>query len=161
MSKDLTVECSISGTGVVEFVRTLPLADVEWLFGRLKYFIESQEYITPELHTLYSALENEKEYGDKLSKESGPLSPSASTKECVEDSCQEKKHDVITWPEHYAIGDIQPINIIETFKLDYHCGTIIKYICRAQYKGKFLEDLKKAKWFLDRRIQLEENVSKK
>ena len=37
--------------------------------------------------------------------------------------------------------------------MDFTLGNALKYICRAPYKGKQLEDLKKARWYLDHRIQ--------
>lgn len=34
--------------------------------------------------------------------------------------------------------------------LGFHLGNVIKYVLRSKYKGKELEDLKKARWYLDR-----------
>lgn len=44
------------------------------------------------------------------------------------------------------------IDFIEDQQLPYHLGNVIKYIARAGYKGDKLEDLKKARWYLDRYI---------
>lgn len=49
------------------------------------------------------------------------------------------------------------IDFIEDQNIDYHLGNTVKYICRAPHKGRFVEDLKKALWYLNRRIQLEES----
>lgn len=51
---------------------------------------------------------------------------------------------------HYH-GEIEPIDLIEARDLDFHEGNVIKYICRYQDKNG-LEDLKKAKWYLERMI---------
>lgn len=61
--------------------------------------------------------------------------------------------DVVNHPDHYKVGGIETIDFIEAKKLNYHLGNVVKYITRADHKGKRLEDLKKAKWYLDREIE--------
>ena len=63
-----------------------------------------------------------------------------------------KNEDVINNPSHYTRGKIEVIDFIEDQQLPYHLGNVIKYIARAGYKGDKLEDLKKARWYLDRYI---------
>lgn len=63
-----------------------------------------------------------------------------------------KKEDVINHPSHYTRGKIEVIDFIEDQQLPYHLGNVIKYISRAGHKGDKLEDLKKARWYLDRYI---------
>lgn len=53
-------------------------------------------------------------------------------------------------PSHYR-GDLV-MRIIETFGLGFDLGNVIKYILRHEAKAG-LEDLKKAAWYLDRRIE--------
>lgn len=65
----------------------------------------------------------------------------------------ELKEDVINHPSHYTRGKIEVIDFIEDQQLPYHLGNVIKYIARAGYKGDKLEDLKKARWYLDRYIK--------
>ena len=64
-----------------------------------------------------------------------------------------------TNPDHYKIWWIEPIDYIESNNLDFLQGNIIKYISRYKYKNG-LEDLKKAKWYLERLIGKEENLIK-
>lgn len=52
-------------------------------------------------------------------------------------------------PSHYK-GDLV-IRIIEKFKLGFRLGNVVKYILRHGEKAG-LEDLKKARWYLDREI---------
>ncbi len=68
-------------------------------------------------------------------------------------------HDSIHRPAHYAEGRIyEPIAVIEDWDLNYRLGNTVKYISRAGRKQNALEDLKKARWYLDREIdQLELN----
>lgn len=64
-------------------------------------------------------------------------------------------NDNINHPSHYTDGKIEVINFIEDKKLNYHRGNVVKYIARAGKKdpAKELEDLKKARWYLDREIK--------
>lgn len=62
------------------------------------------------------------------------------------------EEDAINHPSHYTRGKIEVIDFIEDQQLPYHLGNVIKYIARAGYKGDKLEDLKKARWYLDRYI---------
>ena len=62
------------------------------------------------------------------------------------------KHDAVNHPSHYTRCNIEVIDFIEDQQLPYHLGNVIKYIARAGYKGDKLEDLKKARWYLDRYI---------
>ncbi len=62
-------------------------------------------------------------------------------------------HDSIHRPAHYAEGRIyEPIAVIEDWDLNYRLGNTVKYISRAGRKQNALEDLKKARWYLDREI---------
>ena len=64
-------------------------------------------------------------------------------------------------PKHYNTGKIEVISAIEDWNLDFHLGNVVKYVARAGKKdvSKTLEDLEKAKWYLERKIsELEKNV---
>jgi hypothetical protein len=52
-------------------------------------------------------------------------------------------------PAHYQ-GDYV-MRIIEDFKLGFCLGNVVKYVLRAENKGR-VEDLKKASWYLNREI---------
>ena len=60
--------------------------------------------------------------------------------------------NVIDHPSHYNRGKIEVIDFIEDQGLSFHLGNVIKYVTRAGSKGDKLEDLKKARWYLDRYI---------
>lgn len=63
--------------------------------------------------------------------------------------------DVVNHPSHYNTGKIEVIEFIEDQRLDYPLGNTVKYICRAGRKDatKEIEDLKKAAWYLNRKIE--------
>ena len=57
----------------------------------------------------------------------------------------------VSHPSHYNQG-IEAIDIIESWDLNFSLGNAIKYILRSPYKGKQIEDLEKARWYIDRDI---------
>ena len=65
------------------------------------------------------------------------------------------KNDPVNHPSHYTDGKIEVIDFIEDKKLNFHLANAVKYISRAGKKdpSKEIEDLKKARWYLDRYIQ--------
>lgn len=62
-------------------------------------------------------------------------------------------HDSVTRPQHYTFGSIEVIDAIEAWGLGFHLGNVVKYVARAAHKGRYVEDLQKARWYLDREIQ--------
>lgn len=58
----------------------------------------------------------------------------------------------INHPSHYNQGKIEVIDFIEDQQLGFHDGNAIKYICRHRFKGKPIEDLEKAIWYLRRMV---------
>ena len=62
--------------------------------------------------------------------------------------------DAVNHPDHYGGADnpYEAIKVVEAWDLDFYLGNVIKYISRAGKKGEQLEDLKKARWYLDRKI---------
>jgi len=66
---------------------------------------------------------------------------------------EEPKADPVNHPAHYKIGGIETIDFIEAKALGYHLGNAVKYITRADHKGNRLQDLQKAKWYIDRAIE--------
>ena len=62
--------------------------------------------------------------------------------------------DLVNHPSHYG-GENNPyeaIKVIEAWQLGFCLGNTIKYISRAGKKGDALQDLQKAKFYLDREI---------
>lgn len=65
-------------------------------------------------------------------------------------------HDPVNHPMHYGPGGAyETINVIEAWGLDFCLGNTVKYISCAGKKDptKTIEDLEKARWYLDRRIE--------
>lgn len=60
--------------------------------------------------------------------------------------------DPVNQPPHYTFSAIEPITVIEAWGLGFCLGNTVKYIARAEHKNSLLEDLKKARWYLDREI---------
>lgn len=73
--------------------------------------------------------------------------------------------NAVSHPKHYGGKDnpYEAIKIIEHLELDFHLGNVFKYISRAgkKFNDKEVEDLKKAAWYLNRKIEfLEKNKQK-
>jgi hypothetical protein len=69
--------------------------------------------------------------------------------------------EAVNHPTHYNQGSIEVIEAIEDWGLDFNAGNVVKYIARYHHKSEPLEDLKKARWYLDRLIGAYENGSNK
>ena len=72
--------------------------------------------------------------------------------------------DNVNSPSHYTTGKIEVIDFIEDKGLNFRLGNVVKYVARCGHKksvgksmdAKALEDLKKARWYLDREITIRE-----
>lgn len=71
------------------------------------------------------------------------------------------KAETVDSPVHYGGKDnpYEAIKVIEAWGLDFCLGNVAKYISRAgkKDKSKELEDLRKASWYLNRKIEQLEN----
>jgi hypothetical protein len=65
---------------------------------------------------------------------------------------KELTKDMVNNPPHYTQGGIETIDFIEAKELSYNLGNVVKYITRSDHKGNKVEDLMKARWYLDREI---------
>lgn len=62
------------------------------------------------------------------------------------------EQDNVNHPSHYGGADnpYEAIKVIEDWNLPFHEGNALKYILRAPHKGREVEDLRKALWYLER-----------
>ena len=60
--------------------------------------------------------------------------------------------EMVNHPSHYNVG-IETIDYIESWEMNFNIGNVIKYATRAGFKENQLEDLEKAKWYLEREMQ--------
>lgn len=74
-----------------------------------------------------------------------------------------KKKEAVHHPQHYG-GDVvyEVIKVLRAWGLDsnVYLWNAVKYIARAGKKTSYLEDLKKARWYLDYEIQKAEEERK-
>jgi hypothetical protein len=59
----------------------------------------------------------------------------------------------INHPKHYHKGRYETIKVIDAWNLNFNLGNAVKYIARAKLKGRPLEDLQKARWYLNHEIR--------
>lgn len=71
-----------------------------------------------------------------------------------------ENYDVVKRPSHYCSGGIQPKDFIRSNDLNFFRGNVIKYVTRAgkKDKGKEIEDLLKARQYLDFEIEYLEYI---
>lgn len=81
---------------------------------------------------------------------------SEAIKEWVDSDHSEWATDVVNKPKHYTEhpSGIECIQITE--HMGFNLGNAIKYIWRCDLKKDAIEDLKKAKWYIDREINKRE-----
>lgn len=61
-------------------------------------------------------------------------------------------YDVVEKPVHYNShpSGVECIQITE--HMSFLLGNVVKYVWRADLKGDAIEDLKKARWYIDREL---------
>lgn len=72
-------------------------------------------------------------------------------------------HDNVNNPAHYTNGEIECIDAIKASMpiaeyIGFLKGNVMKYIWRYKSKGNPIEDLKKAKWYLNKLIEIWEDA---
>lgn len=74
--------------------------------------------------------------------------------------------DAVNHPQHYLSSKAQcsgcekTIECIDVVKhMNFNLGNAIKYIWRAEHKGNRIQDLQKARWYLDDLIKTYEQNS--
>ena len=67
-----------------------------------------------------------------------------------------KDHDAVNHPKHYTShpSGVECIQITE--HMGFNLGNALKYIWRADLKGDAIEDLKKARWYIERELEKRE-----
>lgn len=63
--------------------------------------------------------------------------------------------EAVNHPQHYGgeNNQYEAIKVIEAWELYFCLGNAVKYISRAGKKDNIVQDLKKAKWYLERKIE--------
>ncbi len=67
--------------------------------------------------------------------------------------------DVVNHPPHYISHPSGVECITVTEHMGFNLGNAVKYIWRADLKGNAIEDLKKARWYIEREISKRERAS--
>jgi len=68
-------------------------------------------------------------------------------------SADQNCKEMVNHPDHYNNhpSGVECIDVVEHFS--FNIGNAMKYLWRSPYKGKQLEDLKKARWYIEREIE--------
>lgn len=66
-----------------------------------------------------------------------------------EEKKMEKEYNTVSRPRHYCEGrKYEPKDVIRDWGLNFNLGSAVKYLSRAGRKGDIIEDLEKAKQFI-------------
>lgn len=65
------------------------------------------------------------------------------------------KKEMVSHPEHYGgvNNTYEAIKVIEAWALCFCLGNAVKYIARCGKKDNEIQELEKAKWYINRRIE--------
>ena len=83
-------------------------------------------------------------------------------KQHVGENLKVQEDDVVNHPSHYTAGKVECIYALESATIGLEgieavcTANAIKYLWRWKHKNG-VQDLKKAKWYIDRLIQIKEN----
>ena len=66
---------------------------------------------------------------------------------------KEEKYDPINKPRHYNQGGIEVFDFIKSNNFNYAQGNVVKYVSRYRHKGTPVQDLLKARWYLNKLIE--------
>ena len=63
------------------------------------------------------------------------------------------KKDMVHHPAHYCYSEYEPKDVIRAWGLNFNLGSAVKYIARAGRKDDILQELNKAKQFIEFEIE--------
>lgn len=58
------------------------------------------------------------------------------------------KKDMVHHPEHYCFSKFEPKDVIREWGLNFNLGNAVKYVARAGKKDDIIQDLEKAKQYI-------------
>ena len=72
----------------------------------------------------------------------------------MDNTIVEAMREMVNHPSHYqSKSGIEAIDVIEAFDLGFNLGNVCKYILRCGKKDSDIQELKKAKWYLERELK--------
>lgn len=81
-------------------------------------------------------------------------------KQCASTKCDSKvdvseNKEMVKHPDHYNTGDTtyEPYKVIAAWEANFNIGSAIKYLARYKKKWNPIEDLEKAKQYIDFEIE--------
>ena len=65
----------------------------------------------------------------------------------------QEQSEKVNHPAHYNSGKYEVLDVIHDWGLGFNLGNVIKYIARADHKGTPIQDLEKARFYIDDEIK--------
>ena len=110
--------------------------------------------MTPtQLNELGDVVEDTREqFKSNFSKTESVVSITTDIDSVVEEECKDKYEyaQTVDHPHHYNKTQLEVIDAIDIWGLDFSEGNVIKYLLRAKHKNNAREDLEKALWYVQR-----------
>lgn len=74
---------------------------------------------------------------------------------CLEDKKPNEPNEMVNHPDHYSIANktYEPYKVIAAWEANFNIGNAIKYLARYKKKWNPIEDLEKAKQYIDFEIE--------
>ena len=132
----------------------------KWWTGK-KYEADDTEWNVYKSKTCYYLFDGSYSDCDYFKNKNYTIIPSTQiadlepTNEAIKEMKKEKASETQVGGNHYSEMAIQPTEFIHKNNLSFIQGNIIKYVCRYKSKGG-IEDLNKAKHYIDLLIEFEE-----
>ena len=80
-------------------------------------------------------------------------SPDSKNYSYMEDLYESADKDLVHHPAHYCYSEYEPKDVIRGWGLNFNLGSAVKYIARAGRKDDILQELNKAKQFIEFEIE--------
>lgn len=80
---------------------------------------------------------------------------------CLEDKKLNEPNEMVNHPDHYSIANktYEPYKVIAAWEANFNIGNAIKYLARYKKKWNPIEDLQKAKQYIDFEIEYLKEMS--
>jgi hypothetical protein len=92
-------------------------------------------------------------YKEPCCKCKGSFSPLSDEYKAAPDLYEPMTKDLIHHPAHYCYSEYKPKDVIRAWGLNFNLGSAVKYIARAGRKDDILQELNKAKQFIEFEIE--------
>ena len=123
-----------------------------------KSMVNALKDLTPkELNELANIVDDTREqFENNFSKTESVVSITTDIDSVVDEDCKKYEYtyaQTVDHPHHYNKTQLEVIDAIDVWGLDFSEGNVVKYLLRAKHKKNAKEDLEKCLWYVKRLIE--------